>query len=183
MSEVPEKNSDETLIGGLGQPVCQCSSPVFRSDCRGGDIGRFGGRVGDAGGVEVNCVQYGLGDKASSEGAGVTHLDSPEVCDENGVPLGMDGRGGSGNGGDGDGSREGGSASGGVGLHAKARIDRSGLDMTGLIGGVGLGKREGGNSGDSGGNSAMVVSEGISGGMVVVESVLAIVRVFGSHPG
>ena len=27
-----------------------------------------------------------------------------------------------------------------------------------------------------------IVSEGISGGMVVVESVLAIVRVFGSHP-
>ena len=55
--------------------------------------------------------------------------------------------------------------------------------MTGLTGRVGLGRRDVGNSGDSGGNSAMVVSEGISGGMVVVESVLAIVRVFGSHLG
>ena len=129
MSEGPEKNSDETLIGGLGQPVCQCSSLVFRSDCWGGNIGHFGGRVGDAGGVEVNCVQCGVGDKASSEGASVTHLDSPEICNENGVPLNMDGRGGSGNDGDGDSSREGGSTSGGVGLHAKAGIDWSGLDM------------------------------------------------------
>ena len=183
MSEGPEKNSDETLIGGLRQPVCRCSSPVFRSDCRGRDIGHFGGRVGDAEGVEVNCVRCGLGDKASGEGASVTHLDSPEVCDENGVPLGMGGRGGNGNSGNGDGSREGGSASGGVGLHAKAGIDRSGLDMTSLIGGVGLSQREVRNSGDSGDNSAMVVSEGISGGMVVIESVLAIVRVFGSHLG
>ena len=53
----------------------------------------------------------------------MTHLDSPEVSDENGVPLSTDGRGGSGNGGDGDSSREGGSTSGGVGLHAKAGID------------------------------------------------------------
>ena len=183
MSEGPERNSDETLIGGLGQPVCRCSSPVFRSDCRGGDIGHFGGRVSDVGGVEVNFVRCGVGDKASGEGAGVTHLDSPEVCNENGVPLGTDGRGGSGNGGDGDSSREGGLTSGGVGLHAKAGIDRSGLDMTGLTGRVGLGRRDVGNSGDSGGNSMVVVSEGISGGMVVVESVPAIVRVFGSHPG
>ena len=143
-------------------------------------VGHFGGRVGDVGGVEVNCVQCGVGDKASGEGAGVTHLDSPEVSDENGVPLGTDGRGGSG---DGDSSREGGSTSGGVGLHAKAGIDQSGLDMTGLTGRVGLGRRDVRNSGDSGGNSAVVVSEGISGGMVVIELVPEIVQVFGSHPG
>ena len=113
----------------------------------------------------------------------MTHLDSPEVSNENGVPLGTDGRGGSGNGSDGNSSREGGSTSGGVGLHAKAGIDRSGLDMTSLTGRVGLGRRDVGNSGDSGGNSVVVVSEGISGGMVVVESVPAIVWVFGSHPG
>ena len=146
-------------------------------------IGHFGGRVGDAGGVEVNCVRCGVGDKASGEGASMTHLDSLEVCDENGVPLGTDGKGGSANRGDGDSSREGGLASGGVGLHAKARIDQSRLDMTSLIGGVGLSKREVRNSGDSGGHSATVVSEGLSGGMVVVESVLAIVQVFGSHLG
>ena len=55
--------------------------------------------------------------------------------------------------------------------------------MTGLINGVGFGRRDGGNSGDSDGNSAMVVSEEVCGGMVVAESVPAIVRVFGSHLG
>ena len=87
------------------------------------------------------------------------------------------------NGGDGDSSREGGSTSGGVRLRAKAGIDRSGLNMTSLIGRVGLGRRDVRNSRDSGGNSMVVVSKGISGGMVVVELVPAIVRVFGSHPG
>ena len=55
--------------------------------------------------------------------------------------------------------------------------------MTGLIDGVGFGRRDGGDIGDSGGNSAMVISKEVCGGMVVAESVPAIVRVFGSHPG
>ena len=55
--------------------------------------------------------------------------------------------------------------------------------MTSLIGRVGLGRRDVRNSRDSGGNSAVVVSKGISSGMVVVESVTAIVHVFGLHLG
>ena len=55
--------------------------------------------------------------------------------------------------------------------------------MTGLNDGVGLSRGDGRNSGDSDGNSAMVVSEEVCGGTVVAESVPAIVRVFGSHPG
>ena len=55
--------------------------------------------------------------------------------------------------------------------------------MTGLNDGVGLGRGDGGDIGDSGGNSAMVVSEEVCGGTMVAESVPAIVRVFGSHPG
>ena len=55
--------------------------------------------------------------------------------------------------------------------------------MTGLIDGVRLSRGDGGDIGDSGSNSAMVVSEEVSGGTVVAESVPAIVRVFGSHPG
>ena len=55
--------------------------------------------------------------------------------------------------------------------------------MTGLIDGVWFGRRDGGDIGDSGGNSVMGVCEEVCGGMVVAESVPAIVRVFGSHPG
>ena len=55
--------------------------------------------------------------------------------------------------------------------------------MTGLFDGVGLGRGDGRSSGDSDGNCAMVVSEEVCSGMVVAESVPAIVRVFGSHPG
>ena len=55
--------------------------------------------------------------------------------------------------------------------------------MTGLIDGVGLGRRDGGDIGGSGSNSAMVVSEEVCSGTVVAESVPAIVLVFGSHPG
>ena len=55
--------------------------------------------------------------------------------------------------------------------------------MTGLIGRVGLGRGDGGNSRDSDGNFAMVVSEEVCGSTVVAESVPAIVRVFGSHLG
>ena len=55
--------------------------------------------------------------------------------------------------------------------------------MTGLIDGVGLGRGDGRNSRDSGSNSVMVVSKEVCSGMVVAESVPAIVQVFGSHPG
>ena len=55
--------------------------------------------------------------------------------------------------------------------------------MTGLNDGVGLGRGDGGDIGDSGGNFSMVVSEEVCGGTVVAELVPAIVRVFGSHPG
>ena len=55
--------------------------------------------------------------------------------------------------------------------------------MTGLNDGVGLGRGDGGDIGDSGGNSAMGVSKEVCGGTAVAESVPAIVRVFGSHPG
>ena len=55
--------------------------------------------------------------------------------------------------------------------------------MTGLNDGVGLSRGDGGNSRDSDGNSAMVVSEEVCSGTVVAESVPAIVWVFGLHPG
>ena len=55
--------------------------------------------------------------------------------------------------------------------------------MTGLFDGVGLGRGDGRDIGDSGSNCAMVVSEEVCGGTVVTESVPAIVWVFGSHPG
>ena len=99
------------------------------------------------------------------------------------VGLGRRDGGNGGDGGDGKGSRGGDLASGGIGLHAKTCTGRSGLGMTSLIDGVGFGRRDGGDIRDSGGNSAMVVSEEVCGGMVVAESVPAIVRVFGSHPG
>ena len=55
--------------------------------------------------------------------------------------------------------------------------------MTGLNDGVGLGRGDGGDIRDSGGNCVMIVSEEVCGGMVVAESVPAIVQIFGSHPG
>ena len=55
--------------------------------------------------------------------------------------------------------------------------------MTSLIDGVGLGRGDGRNSRDSDGNSAMVVSQEVCGGTVVVELAPAIVQVFGSHLG
>ena len=54
-------------------------------------------------------------------------------------------------------------------------MGRSGLGMTSLFDGVGLGRGDGGDIGDSGGNCAMVVSEEVCGGTVVAESVPAIV--------
>ena len=93
-------------------------------------------------------MRVGCGGKGNGEVAGVSWPDGPEVCDEKGIPLGRD----SGDGGDGDGSGEGGSAGSGVRLRAKAGIGRSGLGMTGLASRVGLGRRDGGDSGNGDGS-------------------------------